>query len=303
MLRSGDSHRMTRLYGPHYERLWRDALLLPGHDDLLASLATEVAAFDGDGVEETTVRMEQAFAERAAFQRANFPSDPEQALAYYADRNGIYVSAYWHSLRADRYVLHAVAGLHAAQQLATGDRVIEFGHGIGSAALLFRQHGFDVTAGDVGTTYRDFARARFEARGLEIPLVALEREEAPAQSFDAIVSFDVIEHVPRPLEAIVRLRDWLAPDGVLIMNVAVGLDPATPEHLIPRRLGFEDRIRSLGFERVPHPSLLVLYRRDHSRSRRALYRAQDTVVAARDDVVARYPVAGPLLKPSRPPAA
>ena len=294
---------MAVLYGPHYERIWREALLLPDHDDLLESLATEVGEHYGEPVYEARERMRATFESRLSHAATRFPEtdDPERLAEYYSDAAGVYMSAYWHSLRADRYALHAVAGLHAVQSLATGSRVFEFGHGIGSAAILFQRYGFEVAAGDISSSYRDFARARFGRRGLPIDLVELEGADPPDGEFDAVVSFDVLEHVPGPLAALERMRDWLKPGGVLAINVAIGTDPANPEHLIRRRLGFEDRIRSLGFERVPHPSLVVLYRRAVRPGRRLLYRAQDALVAARDDVVGRAPASGVLLQARRSP--
>jgi SAM-dependent methyltransferase len=295
---------MALLYGPHYERIWTDALLLPGHDDLLTSLATEVAEHYGEPVDDARERMRAAFEERGRLMAEQFPSasaDPAELVAYYSDRRGVYTSAYWHSLRADRYALHAVSALHAVQSHAPGPRVFEFGHGVGSAAILFAQHGFDVGAGDISTSYRDFAQVRLDRRGLGVELVALEQDDPPSAAFDAVVSFDVLEHIPQPLEALARMRDRLVPGGVVVMNVAVGRDPNNPEHLIHRHLGFDDRIRGLGFERVPHPSLFVLYRRAHGGARRALYRLQDSLVAARDDVVLRAPTAGALLQARRSP--
>ncbi len=35
---------MAKLYGPMYAEIWRQALCLPGYDDLFESLAAEIAA-------------------------------------------------------------------------------------------------------------------------------------------------------------------------------------------------------------------------------------------------------------------
>ena len=85
------------------------------------------------------------------------------------------------------------------------------------------------------------------------------------------------------------------------MNVAFGLDPANPEHLLRRRRGFVDRIRPLGFERVPAPTLLVYYRSELDSPRRSLYRLQDTIAALSEDARARWLRAGLLVNPYRVP--
>ncbi len=41
----------------------------------------------------------------------------------------------------------------------------------------------------------------------------------PRGRFDVITSFHVVEHLPRPLEALRRMLEWLAPDGLLIVEV------------------------------------------------------------------------------------
>ena len=38
---------MAKLYGPMYAEIWRQALCLPGYDDLFESLAAEIAAYSG----------------------------------------------------------------------------------------------------------------------------------------------------------------------------------------------------------------------------------------------------------------
>ncbi len=276
---------MAGLYGPHYEAIWRDALLLPGHDDLFASLVSEVALHYGLEQGDAERRLEAAWMTRADRLAAAFPigGSEDELRAYYSQDDGVLVSMYWHSLRPDRYALHAVAGLHHVQLLAEGSRVFEFGHGVGPAGILFARHGFDITLGDISESYRSFAQDRLAHRSLVARFVDLVQEEPEPGAYDAVVSFDVMEHVPDAIAAVERLRHALRPGGVLVMNVAFGLDPANPEHLLRRRRGFVDRIRPLGFERVPAPTLLVYYRSELDALRRGLYRLQDTIVALSED--------------------
>lgn len=95
------------------------------------------------------------------------------------------------------------------------------------------------------------------------------RSWVTAPTYDVIVSLDVLEHIPSPVDAVEALTRLLKPGGLLILNIAFGLREDTPEHLVPRRLNVLDRIRGLGLQKanmdtfqvffksaVPGPSLL-----------------------------------------------
>ena len=41
----------------------------------------------------------------------------------------------------------------------------------------------------------------------------------PPQRFDVITSFHVVEHLPRPRATLTRMLEWLAPDGLMIVEV------------------------------------------------------------------------------------
>lgn len=208
-----------------------------------------------------------------------------EILEYYQEQqHGILVSMYWHSLVPDRWALNSVAALQNVVQFGEGNRVFEFGHGVGSTAVLFLRNGYDLTIGDVSTGYRDFARFRLARRGLNAEFVDLTQAAPAQESFDVVVSLDVIEHIPDPLPELKRLWRALRPGGVMALGICFGKDPSMPEHVLHYRLGVLDRIRSLGMERVPATPLLVYYKRDLSRARRAFYRFQDFFEALVEDL-------------------
>ncbi len=283
---------MAKTYGPLLQEVWRTALILPGYDDLLRSLASEVGGFLGLDESAAVDAMESAWANRANDALRRFPKHvTEESLAeFYSDsQQGMLVSAYWHSLIPDRYALHGVAALHVAQTYASGTRLLEVGHGIGSTSVLLARHGLDVSMGDVSDVYIEFARSRFASRDLKVQSLDLRDGYPPPGSQDVVVCLDVLEHVLDPVGLVQSMVRTLSDDGLLILNVAYGLDPNTPEHLMRRRLGFLDRLRSFDIEPLPHPTLDVFWKRRQASWERPIRRAEDLLVVASRDVAARAP--------------
>ena len=180
---------MAATYGPRAVEIWTQALMLPGHESLIESLAFEVATF----LDRPAAGMESVLAEAWRGRTDRMADSLPKGLAandlvtyYGADADGLLTSAYWHSLIPDRYVLHSVSGMQCLQHFVDGNDVFEFGHGIGSTAVLLASNGFNVSAGDISETYRAFARQRAEVRGLPISLTDLLVRTPDPESFDAI---------------------------------------------------------------------------------------------------------------------
>jgi len=72
--------------------------------------------------------------------------------------------------------------------------------------------GVDASAWAVASGGQRCPRARFRA-GL------LPEIDFPAGSFDVVTLWNVLEHVPRPVETLERIRSWLALDGWLFLSL------------------------------------------------------------------------------------
>jgi SAM-dependent methyltransferase len=59
-----------------------------------------------------------------------------------------------------------------------------------------------------------YARDRL---GLDVRTEDLYEADLPESSFDAVLMGDVLEHLTRADEALERVRQWLVPDGVLVL--------------------------------------------------------------------------------------
>jgi SAM-dependent methyltransferase len=108
------------------------------------------------------------------------------------------------------------------------------------------------------------AAAAREQYGLTVHAGDVDTADFPDGSFDLVTLFHVLEHLPRPLEALAKIHRWLSGGGMLLVQVPnlaswqfrwfgrrwTGID--IPRHLIdyaPKTLA--DLLRRAGFESAP----------------------------------------------------
>jgi 2-polyprenyl-3-methyl-5-hydroxy-6-metoxy-1,4-benzoquinol methylase len=94
-------------------------------------------------------------------------------------------------------------------------RVLELGCGHGGFLKLVRDAGFDVLGLDLSPSVLDYARRTF---GIDVVRGPLEETDLPAGSFDVVAAFDVLEHVPDPLETVRAAAALLRPGGLLVVQ-------------------------------------------------------------------------------------
>ncbi len=116
-------------------------------------------------------------------------------------------------VRAHERVAHTLAGPLARDLFDPrgANRLLDVGCGAGALLARHRQLGWEVRGIDPG----ERAVAACRAQGLSVQQVGLMEADLPSRSFDAILLNHVIEHVPRPLDALRRARELLAPGGVI----------------------------------------------------------------------------------------
>lgn len=113
-------------------------------------------------------------------------------------------------------LLHAVAGRVARDWLdPRGDcRLLDVGCGSGKLLERYRDLGWQVRGIDPG----ERAVAACRARGLPAQQASLLEADLPRRHFDVVLLHHVIEHVLRPLEALRRARELLAPGGAIVVE-------------------------------------------------------------------------------------
>ena len=113
-------------------------------------------------------------------------------------------------------------------------RLLDVGCSTGAFLELAARAGWDATGVEIG----DAPAAAARARGLEVHTGSLD-DAALEGRFDLITFWDVLEHLPDPLDALRRARDLLAPGGLVAMafpNVG-GLYPRLTHRLLARTTG------------------------------------------------------------------
>jgi len=89
---------------------------------------------------------------------------------------------------------------------------------VGAATGFF----LDIARGEGWETYgiepSRYAAEVARGKGLRVSTGTVDNCDFPAGFFDVVTAWDVIEHMPKPLATLARIRDLLKPGGLLVIN-------------------------------------------------------------------------------------
>jgi len=222
-----------RLIG-EYADVWANSLMLDGEsrlsDSLLAELRRSVAIDDAEIERRWSAGDEDVPDEWRS--RVADPTDRRAVEDFYDRSQGyIFELMRWHTLGSDNGPLAYVVALRFAEQ--RGCRTyLDFGAGVGSGAILFARHGFDVTLADISSTLLDFAQKRLRARQVSAGFLDLKREALPPDRFDMVTAMDVWEHLVDPVGEAAAVARAIKPGGFLFGRFAAEPDPNVPQHIV-----------------------------------------------------------------------
>jgi 2-polyprenyl-3-methyl-5-hydroxy-6-metoxy-1,4-benzoquinol methylase len=232
---------------PSLSNYWQDAFNLKQH-------LQEFLLLDSETLEKKLETGQQQLAELS---HKDF--DWEKATAFYSEKVGefyLFELGAWH-LGSRDYIGNT---LRLIADHAQG-RVLDFGGGIGTHAIATAlcPQVEQVIYCDINPINFDFVRYRAEQMGLSKKIFCCH-EVSPKETFDTIMCFDVLEHLPDPTQQLLQFRQALTPQGKMILNwyFFKGFNEEFPFHIDDIKVvdTFFETLQS-NFLEVFHPYLIT----------------------------------------------
>jgi SAM-dependent methyltransferase len=194
-----------------------------------------LAKFSGLGEDECLARLREAEpATMASAWRRASPTTPSEIRRFYSRAHEyVWELLAWNASQAYEPYLSRLARLKELLPPEQHPCALDYGSGVGTAALLLAGFGYHVTIADVPGPTLDFARERLNHRGFAFEVVEV-REDVPdlrSEGWDVITSFDVLEHVVDPVAVSKALVRALAPGGGAAVIASFGAGDEHPHHL------------------------------------------------------------------------
>ncbi len=156
---------------------------------------------------------------RCGLVRADPIPDKASICAYYANEYRLRYKGCWspkpkHIYRAGQVALGRWRRLRDV--LGSRSRILDVGASSGEFVHLLRETGRQPCGIEPNKAYSAWARDV-----LKLPVITGEwdRAEFARGEFEAVTLFHVLEHLADPRGALTRLAGWLAPDGLLVVEV------------------------------------------------------------------------------------
>ena len=120
----------------------------------------------------------------------------------------------------DNVVRHMSRYKFAASFIPKGSRLLDCACGSGYGSELLAEKAGSVLGIDRCSDAIDYARAHFDAPNIEFRQGDIGHLKFAQDSFDAVVSLETLEHVPRDVcESYLRnIVQWLKPGGILVCS-------------------------------------------------------------------------------------
>lgn len=201
------------------------AELMPGFEDrpcpLGCARADEPVLEAGDRLHGVPGRFHVVRCAGCGLLRTNPRPAPEAMGAYYPADYGPHQMAHEGEepsvspdTRRARLLRRLGLEVRATPPLLPGS-LLEIGCASGGYLEQMRSAGWRVR----GIEFSSGAAERARQRGFEVQVATIESAAAPPERVDVVAAWMVLEHLHEPVEALRRVRGWIAPGGYLIASV------------------------------------------------------------------------------------
>ncbi|MFM6520007.1 MAG: class I SAM-dependent methyltransferase, partial [Microcystis panniformis] len=170
------------------------------------------------------------------------------------DRDEFYSKKYWLSYQTDEYGYpdirqrsrqdlpeRCLYWLHTlmAYTLPPG-KVLELGCAHGGSVALMKWAGFDALGLELSPWVVDFAHQTFD---IPMLLGPVEDQKLETGSLDAVVMFDVIEHLPDPVATMSHVVSLLKEEGILIIQTPNYVEGYSYSEMLADNDSFLDQLK------------------------------------------------------------
>lgn len=164
-------------------------------------------------------KLEIAFCECCGFvQQKNIPNNDELKIyyshTYREDYKKTYQPKLKHVYRAGKAAVNRLEVLLRYVGNPKLLKLLDIGAGGGEFVYLACRNGFRASGVEPNLGYSEYAR---DAYGVEVSSSTLD--ELPADSWDVVTLFHVLEHLAKPEETMKRIYEILNPNGYLFIEV------------------------------------------------------------------------------------
>lgn len=192
------------------------------------TMLKDCAEYEGVPTEDA----EEIFVKRRKENEKLFPKKPtkKNLRDYYSKNKHYYVG-----LEKSSFLFNTIKDYNTLQILLLNlniKKVLDFGCGSGVTAMRLASTGFDVTAVDFEGKTLDFLRWKNKKHNLKMKVFGLNKFSWE-EKYDAVVCFDVLEHVKDPFKLTKKLINMIPKNGFFILTAEFSGQDIHTEHIAP----------------------------------------------------------------------
>jgi SAM-dependent methyltransferase len=217
-----------------------------------------LAALTSQPVDSCLQALEEArLADTADEWRGWSPTRPDEVRRFYSETSRyLWELLGWNGSQSYAPYLKRLGAIAARFPPESHPRLLDYGAGVGTAALYMSRLGYHVTIAEIPGLTLEYASRRLSAHGIEFEVMSVVSDvpDLPKNSWDVVISFDVLEHVYFPQEVTSALVKAVRPSGGAALVAAFDSnEPEFPHHLSDRSKDlrghrFEMYLRALGLK-------------------------------------------------------